>query len=95
MGALTTQPETALESFIRHESLRPRSDFLLEPGRDGQLVRYSWAEVGDQARRIARYLQSLDLPAAKVGDRVESLDLSRDLHRGQQAGQLRRPAPRA
>ena len=64
MGALTTQPETALESFFRHESLRPRSDFLLEPGRDGQLVRYSWAEVGDQARRIARYLQSLDLPAA-------------------------------
>ncbi|WP_321347516.1 AMP-binding protein [Halopseudomonas oceani] len=62
MGALTTQPETALESFFRQETLRPRSHYLIEPGPDGKLVKYSWAEVGSQARRAAQYLLSLDLP---------------------------------
>ncbi|MEL0168636.1 MAG: AMP-binding protein [Pseudomonadaceae bacterium] len=63
MGALTTQPETALESFFRQESLRPRSNYLIQPLQNGELIKYSWSEVGDQARRIASHLVSLQLPA--------------------------------
>lgn len=62
MGALTTQPETALESFFRQESLRPRSNYLIQPIANGELLKYSWADVGEQARRIANHLVSLQLP---------------------------------
>ncbi len=62
MGALATQPATALEAFLRQEALRPSSTYLIQPLPDGSVQEFSWAEVGDQARRAAAYLAGLQLP---------------------------------
>ena len=63
MGALATQPATALEAFLRQEALRPSTTYLVQPLPDGSVQRLTWAEVGEQARRAAGYLASLQLPA--------------------------------
>ena len=63
MGALATQPATALEAFLRQEALRPSTSYLVQPLPDGSIQRLTWAEVGEQARRAAGYLASLQLPA--------------------------------
>ena len=63
MGALATQPATALEAFLRQEALRPSTTYLVQPLPDGSVQRLTWAEVGEQARRVAGYLDSLQLPA--------------------------------
>lgn len=53
---------TALAAFYRRERLHPEKTYLVQPLPDGQVQNYSWGEVGAQARRIASYLLSLDLP---------------------------------
>src|SRR3546814_4448770 len=35
---------------------------MTQPGTDGSITNYSWGEVGDQARRMAAHLLSLNLP---------------------------------
>lgn len=56
------QHPTLLHSFLHWESTTPDSIYLTQPLTDGSVVDYSWREVGDQARRMAGYLQTLDLP---------------------------------
>ncbi len=41
----------------------PEAVYLTQPYPGGRVVNYTWREVADQARRMASYLQSLDLPA--------------------------------
>ncbi|MCY1282462.1 Long-chain-fatty-acid--CoA ligase FadD15 [compost metagenome] len=53
---------TLLHCFLDWESRQPDTIYLTQPLADGSVVEYSWREVGDQARRMATYLQSLDLP---------------------------------
>lgn len=53
---------TALAAFYRREQLHPDKTYLVQPLADGQVLEYSWREVGDQARRVASYLLSLDYP---------------------------------
>lgn len=53
---------TALAAFYRREKLHPDKTYLVQPLADGQVQEYSWREVGDQARRVASYLRSLELP---------------------------------
>ncbi|GAA6130175.1 AMP-binding protein [Halopseudomonas sabulinigri] len=63
MGALAKTPVTALDAFLRQESLQADRTYLIQPMPDGQVVELSWRQVGDQARRMASYLQSLGFPA--------------------------------
>ncbi|MDR3418932.1 MAG: AMP-binding protein [Nevskia sp.] len=44
------------------EKTRPDAVYLTQPQADGSAVDYTWRQVGDQARRMAAYLRSLDLP---------------------------------
>ncbi|MGH8410381.1 MAG: AMP-binding protein, partial [Pseudomonas sp.] len=54
---------TLLHRFLHWEHSTPDAIYLTQPLPDGGVQDYSWREVGDQARRMAAHLQSLDLPA--------------------------------
>lgn len=53
---------TLLHAFRHWEANTPDSVYMTQPFPDGRVVDYTWREVGSQARRMAAYLQSLDLP---------------------------------
>lgn len=55
---------SALEAFYQREKLHPDKVYLVQPLAGGQVQELTWQEVGDQARRLATYLQSLQLPGA-------------------------------
>src|SRR5690606_38223648 len=54
---------SALESFYERERAHPDRVYLVQPHAAGGADELTWAEVGDQARRIAAYLHSLELDA--------------------------------
>lgn len=54
---------TLLQRFLHWESVMPDVPYLHQPQGQGHNQSYSWRTVGEQARRMAAYLQSLDLPA--------------------------------
>ena len=54
--------ETPLEAFYGFEKSRANETCFVQPYPDQRIVEYSWAEAGDQIRRMAAYLRSLDLP---------------------------------
>ncbi|WP_150303832.1 AMP-binding protein [Pseudomonas saliphila] len=54
---------SALESFYERERAHPDRVYLVQPRAAGGADEFTWAEVGDQARRIAAYLRSLELDA--------------------------------
>lgn len=56
--------ELPLERFLHWEKVRAGEVYLTQPFPDGRVVDYRWAEVGDQVRRMASYLLSLELPPA-------------------------------
>lgn len=58
----THEHATLLHCFLAWESNQPDTVYLTQPQQDGSVVEYCWGEVGDQARRMATYLQSLALP---------------------------------
>jgi len=41
---------------------QPHKTFMTQPIEDGRVLQYTWAEVDEQVRRMAAYLQSLELP---------------------------------
>lgn len=53
---------TPLDCLYRWEQEQPDAVYLTQPFGD-RVQDYTWREVGDQARRMATYLQSLNLPA--------------------------------
>ncbi|KQZ79301.1 AMP-binding acetyl-CoA synthetase [Rhodanobacter sp. Root561] len=53
---------TLLHQFQVWERERPDAIYLTQPFPDGRVIDYSWAEVGVQARCVAAYLRSLQLP---------------------------------
>lgn len=63
MGALSTPPITALDAFLRQESLQADKIYLIQPMPNGQVIELSWREVGEQARRMASHLRSLGFAA--------------------------------
>ncbi|MBA6421341.1 AMP-binding protein [Pseudomonas sp. 5Ae-yellow] len=68
MSALTKAPATALEAFLRQESLQADRIYLIQPMPNGEVVELSWREVGDQARRMASHLKSLSFaPGSQIG----------------------------
>jgi long-chain acyl-CoA synthetase len=61
---MTEQPEikTLVHSLLHWEKTTPDAIYLTQPYPDGRVVDYTWREVGDQVRRMAAHLQSLNLP---------------------------------
>lgn len=53
--------KTPLQAFYHWEKERAQSVYMRQPLGD-ELREYTWAEVGSQARRMAAYLRSLELP---------------------------------
>lgn len=53
---------TALDAFYQREQTHPDKLYLVQPFADGSVQEFTWAQVGDEARRIANYLLSLDFP---------------------------------
>ncbi len=53
---------SALEAFYQRETKHPDTVYLVQPLGDGQVQEITWGQAGDQARRIASYLRSLDFP---------------------------------
>ncbi|MDC8785565.1 AMP-binding protein [Roseateles koreensis] len=49
----------ALQRFYHWESSQPSRIILTQPMGDGTVKTFSWAEVGDQVRRMASHLQAL------------------------------------
>ena len=56
-----TAPATLTDFFLKWEAQQPEKTYLRQPVGD-EFIDYTWAEVGQQARRMATYLQSLELP---------------------------------
>jgi long-subunit acyl-CoA synthetase (AMP-forming) len=52
-----------LDAVYDWERTAPERVYMTQPIGGGQAVDYTWAETMDQARRMAAYLRSLDLPA--------------------------------
>lgn len=57
-----TQAPTLLHRFQTWERDKPNAIYLTQPYPDGRVVDYTWAQVGEQARRMAAHLHSLQLP---------------------------------
>ncbi|MBO3274076.1 AMP-binding protein [Pseudomonas schmalbachii] len=60
---MNNNKQTLLHKFLHWESTTPDAIYLTEPCPDGSVIDYSWREVGDQARRMAAHLATLELPA--------------------------------
>jgi len=52
---------TPLDAFLHWESETPNRIFLKQPI-NGNIVTYTFKEAGEEARKMAKYLESLDLP---------------------------------
>lgn len=60
---VTSSFTTVLEAFYRREQAHPDRVYLVQPLAGGQVEQLTWGQAGDQARRIASYLATLELPA--------------------------------
>ena len=61
--ATILQSELLLQRFYKHARERPNDIYLTQPVGSGSVKDYSFAEVFDQAKRMAAHLRSLGLPA--------------------------------
>src|SRR5690349_19769000 len=59
---LPPRDATLLDSLRHWERERPNAVYLTQPLGDGRAVDYTWRQVGQQVRRMATYLASLQLP---------------------------------
>lgn len=55
-------PKTLLDCLARWERERPDAVYFTQPVARGEVVDYTWKQIGDQARRMAAYLVDLQLP---------------------------------
>ncbi|WP_322033883.1 AMP-binding protein [Paraburkholderia sp. J76] len=58
----STDSGTLIHRFLHWERVQPDAIYLTEPTPDGRIVDYTWGAVGNEARRMAAWLQSLQLP---------------------------------
>jgi len=66
-SAISEKTLSSLDLFYKWEKIKPTDIYLKQP-LAGQWTDYTWAEVGDQARRIAAALRDMDLPhQSKIG----------------------------
>ncbi len=59
--SINTKQATHLDKFYHWEATQPDKVYLKQPQGD-QWIDYTWGEVGNQARRIATALKSMNLP---------------------------------
>lgn len=57
-----TNSDTLIHRFLHWEHTQPDAVYLSEPTSDGGVVDHTWKSVGDEARRMASWLRSLQLP---------------------------------
>ena len=53
---------THIHYLLHWEQNAPNRNYLIQPLPNGQVVSYTWHEVGQQVRRMATYIKSLNLP---------------------------------
>ena len=70
MASIVSADALALQRLYHWESTAPERVVFTQPLGGGQVATYTWAQVLDQARRMAAHLQSLGL---KPGDKVAVL----------------------
>jgi long-chain acyl-CoA synthetase len=57
-----------LQRLYHWEKTSPQRDYFIQPFDGGQVRRYTWAQVGDEARRVAAWLKAQDWPAgSRIG----------------------------
>jgi long-subunit acyl-CoA synthetase (AMP-forming) len=59
---INTEGKLLLDAVYEWEREFPDRVYLTQPIGDGKAIDYTWSEVVGQARRMAAYLRSLDLP---------------------------------
>lgn len=65
---LKTNVPTALQRLYHWEKSRPSDIYMTQPMGDGTCEEFTWARTGQEIRRMANYLKSLDLPEkSKIG----------------------------
>jgi long-chain acyl-CoA synthetase len=57
-----TNTSTGVDGLYHWEKTLPNKVYLTQPHDGGQTTDYTWAEVGNEARRMATYLKSLNYP---------------------------------
>lgn len=65
-----TSERSILDAIYDNEAQRARQVFLTQPVGGGKVIDYTWAQMMDQARRMARHLQDRGL---RPGDRIAML----------------------
>ncbi|NKE68293.1 AMP-binding protein [Ramlibacter sp. RBP-2] len=65
-----TSERSILDAIYDNEAQRARQVFLTQPVGGGKVIDYTWAQMMDQARRMARHLQDRGL---QPGDRIAML----------------------
>ena len=62
------EPKLILDYVYEHTAKHPETVFLTQPIGGGQVVNYTWAQMLDQAQRMATHLRSRDFePGARIG----------------------------
>ena len=62
-----TKPRTILDYVLDHEEDKPDHVFLTQPIGGGKVIDYTWAQLMDQSRRMARHLQGHGFePGARI-----------------------------
>jgi long-chain acyl-CoA synthetase len=56
------EKKTLVHCLLHWEKTTPDRVYMTQPFADGSVVDYTWGEVGDQVRRMAAHLKSLNLP---------------------------------
>ncbi|WP_100640314.1 AMP-binding protein [Marinobacter salexigens] len=65
---MQTKNKLPLDMVYRWESEKTNSLYMTQPIGDGKVVEYTWGRAVDEARRMASYLKSLNLPEkSRVG----------------------------
>ena len=55
--------DTHLHYLLHWEKQIPDKDYCVQPTANGEVIHYTWTEVGQQVRSMASYLLSLNLPS--------------------------------
>lgn len=65
---MDTKNQLPLEMIYHWETARAESVYMVQPMGDGKVVEYPWRRAVGEARRMAAYLKSLNLPAnSRIG----------------------------
>ncbi len=60
--------ETLLDCLAHWAHIKPTTVYLTQPVNVTDVIEYTWSEVNDEVKRMAAYLQSLNLPAhSRIG----------------------------